>query len=152
MLLKLQLTLECNTIFLSHNINNRLIEKAIFLACSKQWLLTELTFSEKCSLKLIHLMWRYNMSAVCEINPFQFNVTFDIETSHLICTANQMTGFHVKCDLGWNRLNISLSWNRSNHTFSKYAKFSEKLTFLTPWYAHVRIFVYVLHARSLNAL
>ena len=38
-------------------------------------------------------MWRYNMSAVCEINPFQFNVTFDIETSHLICTANQMTGF-----------------------------------------------------------
>ena len=45
-------------------------------------------------------MWRYNMSAVCEINPFQFNVTFDIETSHLICTANQMTGFHVKCDFG----------------------------------------------------
>ena len=45
-------------------------------------------------------MWRYNMSAVCEIKPFQFNVTFDIETSHLICTANQMTGFHVKCDFG----------------------------------------------------
>ena len=150
MLLKLQLTLECNTIFLSHNINNHLIEKAIFLACSKQWLLTELTFSEKCSLKLIHLMWRYNMSAVCEINPFQFNVTFDIEIwfvqqiKWLVSTWN--------ATLGWNRLNISLSWNRSNHTFSKYAKFSEKLTFLTPWYAHVRIFVYVLHARSLNAL
>ena len=45
-------------------------------------------------------MRRYIMNAVCEINPFQFNVTFDIETSHLICTANQMTGFHVKCDFG----------------------------------------------------
>ena len=26
-----------------------------------------------------------------------------------------------------------------NHPFSAYAKCSEKLTFLTPWYAHVRM-------------
>ena len=41
----------------------------------------------------------------------------------------------------------SFSWkNPSNlvdnedHSFSTYAKFSERLTFLRPWYAHVRVF------------
>ena len=28
---------------------------------------------------------------------------------------------------------------RRDHSFSTYAKFSEKLTFLAPWYAHVRV-------------
>lgn len=28
--------------------------------------------------------------------------------------------------------------NATDHLFGKYAKFSEKLTFLIPWYAHVR--------------
>ena len=27
------------------------------------------------------------------------------------------------------------------HSFSKYPKFSEKLTFLTPWYAHFRVLI-----------
>ena len=34
------------------------------------------------------------------INPFQSTVTFHIETNHLICTANQMTGFYMKCKTG----------------------------------------------------
>ena len=35
-----------------------------------------------------------------QINQFQPSVTFRIETSHLICTANQMTGFYMKCNTG----------------------------------------------------
>ena len=30
------------------------------------------------------------------------------------------------------------------HPLSTYAKFSEKLTFLTPWYAHVQVFRKIL--------
>ena len=34
------------------------------------------------------------------LNPFQLRVTFHIETSHLICTSNQITGFCMKCNTG----------------------------------------------------
>ena len=37
-------------------------------------------------------------------NPFQLNVTFYIETSHLICIANQMTGFYMECNAWMKRL------------------------------------------------
>ena len=33
-------------------------------------------------------------------NPSQPSVAFHIETSHLISTASQMTGFHMKCNSG----------------------------------------------------
>ena len=32
------------------------------------------------------------------IDPFQASVAFHIETSHLICDANQITGFYMKCN------------------------------------------------------
>ena len=32
------------------------------------------------------------------INTFQLSVAFHIATSHLICYANQMTGFYMKCN------------------------------------------------------
>ena len=37
------------------------------------------------------------------VNKFQTSVALRIETSHLICIANQMTGFYIKCntDLRW---------------------------------------------------
>ena len=35
-----------------------------------------------------------------QINPCQLSVAFHIETSHLICSANQVTGFHMKCNTG----------------------------------------------------
>ena len=38
-----------------------------------------------------------------DINPFQFSDAFHIETSHLICSSNQMTGFYMKC-------NTELKW------------------------------------------
>ena len=37
-------------------------------------------------------------------SPFQFSVTFHIEHSHLICSANQMTGFYMKCNAGLKRV------------------------------------------------
>ena len=33
-----------------------------------------------------------------EFNPFQLNVPFYIETSHLICSTHQMTGSYMKCN------------------------------------------------------
>ena len=35
-------------------------------------------------------------------NPFQPNVGFHVETSQLFCSANQMTGFNMKCSTGLN--------------------------------------------------
>ena len=39
------------------------------------------------------------------MDPFQPSVVFHIETSHLICNANQMTGFHMKCNTGLRWVN-----------------------------------------------
>ena len=47
------------------------------------------------------------------INPFQFSGTFHIETNYLIYIANQMTGFHMKCNTGPKRV-------QQNHFFKKY--------------------------------
>ena len=33
-------------------------------------------------------------------NPFQASVTFYIEISHFICSANQMVGFYMECKTG----------------------------------------------------
>ena len=37
-------------------------------------------------------------------NQCQPNVSFHMETSHLMCFANQKTGFHMKCNTGPKRL------------------------------------------------
>ena len=34
------------------------------------------------------------------LNPFQPSVAFHIETSHLICSEYQMTGFYMNATLG----------------------------------------------------
>ena len=47
------------------------------------------------------------------INPFQSSGTFHIETNYLICIANQMTGFHMKCNTGPKRV-------QQNQVFKKY--------------------------------
>ena len=39
----------------------------------------------------------FNLRSKFHFNPFQPSATFDIETSDLICSANQMTGFYIKC-------------------------------------------------------
>ena len=44
--------------------------------------------------RIVHFL--YNIL----FNPFQPSVAFHIETSHLICCANQMTGFYMKRNTG----------------------------------------------------
>ena len=45
-----------------------------------------------------------------EINLFQSSVAFHIETSHLFCSAKQMTGFYMKPTTGLKWINIELEW------------------------------------------
>ena len=44
------------------------------------------------------------MTAVTSELPYPYpvhaSIAFHIETSHLICTANHMTGFYLKCNTG----------------------------------------------------
>ena len=46
-----------------------------------------------------------------KLNPFKPSVVFHIETSHLICTANQLTGFYMKSSTGLKWFNILESRN-----------------------------------------
>ena len=62
---------------------------------------------------IVIIEWIWHLVATFYIssffNPFQPSVAFHIETSHLICTANQMTGFYVKCNFG-NGLTLVPPW------------------------------------------
>ena len=44
-----------------------------------------------------------------QFNPFQPSIAFHIETSHLFCRANQVTGFYIKHNTG-------LKWVKMYHT------------------------------------
>ena len=46
------------------------------------------------------------------INPFHYSVAFLIETSHLIFTANQMTGFFMKFNIAEMNLTRNFLQNR----------------------------------------
>ena len=46
------------------------------------------------------------------INPFQPSDAFYRETSHLICRANQMTGFYVKGNTGLKWVNLGSANNK----------------------------------------
>ena len=43
---------------------------------------------------------------VTDINQFQTSVSFHMETIHLICSGNQMTGFYIKYNDGLKWVNI----------------------------------------------
>lgn len=49
--------------------------------------------------KVNRSLLNFLVSTGIEINPFQPVVAFHIETSHLICAANQMIGFYM--ELKW---------------------------------------------------
>ena len=53
----------------------------------------------------------------CLFNPFQPSVVFRIETRHLICSANQMSGFYMK----WN---FQPKWVRKTLYLQKEAVYS----------------------------
>ena len=44
--------------------------------------------------------WQINTLKFIYLNLFQPSVAFYIETSHLFCSAKEMTGFYMKCNTG----------------------------------------------------
>ena len=50
-----------------------------------------------------------------KFNPFQPRVAFHIETSHLICIANQMTGFYMECITGLKWVNMTTDCYMNYH-------------------------------------
>ena len=51
--------------------------------------------------------WRVNL-----FNPVQCRVSFHVGISHLICNANQMTGFYMEC-------NNEVNWVKANFYIQK---------------------------------
>ena len=48
----------------------------------------------------------FNNEPEQSISPFQPNVAFHIKTSHLTGSANQITGFRMKCNTGLKCVNL----------------------------------------------
>ena len=42
----------------------------------------------------------YSCERCIDSDPFRTSVAFYKETSHLICSGNQMAGFYMKCNTG----------------------------------------------------
>ena len=53
-------------------------------------------------------------------NQFQPSVAFDRETSHLICKANEMTGFYIKCNNGLQWVNLKFNGYSKQKFFKIY--------------------------------
>ena len=51
-----------------------------------------------------HELRRIRTIKITSFNPFQPFVAFHIETSHLVCSVKQMTGFYMERNTGWNGL------------------------------------------------
>ena len=82
----------------------------------------------------------------CQFNPLQPSFAFHVETSHLICTTNQMTGYYMKCNTGlkwvdWFFRCLCLSkcyfLCQGFIHLVRTQNFPKNLHF-TSWYAHVR--------------
>ena len=55
----------------------------------------------------------FQPSVAFHIETIQPSVAFHIEISHLICIANQITGFYMKCSTG-------LKWVEKYHTVTRF--------------------------------
>ena len=69
------------------------------------------------------------------VNIFQPSVAFHIETSRLICSAKQMTGFYMKSKTALQRVNLKHSWTQDVNW--KQAKRSEDVLD-TSWAPYIR--------------
>ena len=67
------------------------------------------------------------------LNPFKASVVFHTDISHLICFANQMTGFYMKCNNGLKLVNNILSYLGTKTKSIKLTHFSPMFHFYTPW-------------------
>ena len=64
--------------------------------------------SNKLLFKLPTYVWFLSRCSTQLFNPFQPSFAFHIETSHLVCTTNQVTGFYMKCNTGLQWVNVSV--------------------------------------------
>ena len=62
---------------------------------------------------ILTIFQKQKLYFLCHFNQFQPSVTFHIETSHLICTANQTTGFYMKSNTWLKWVNGSYKWAHS---------------------------------------
>ena len=53
------------------------------------------------------------------LNPFQYSVVFNKETSYLICTANQVTVFYIKYNNRLKRVNNIYMFQKRSHCQKK---------------------------------
>ena len=67
------------------------------------------------------------------INPFQPSVAFWIETSCLICSASQMTGFYIKFNDELKRVNWMMSVIRKTNYSYIVTHMLPTHPFFTPW-------------------
>ena len=77
------------------------------------------------------------MLVINDINLFQHSVVLHIEISHLICTANQMAGFYVKCNTG-------LKWIKQATSVLPNITLIAKIT-------HLKIWKYLLNVTKVEA-
>ena len=99
-----------------------------------------LLFEENFSSWYLHV--RSHFISVCksQFNPFQGSVAFHLETSHLFCRANQLTGFYMKRNttLKWDKRLKVVSWKTNfanstkltlkSHHSVKYIRVQEKVS------------------------
>ena len=80
--------------------------RILYILCKIAPILHTTTQEQWCNLKLIFLKKPKSFRCNYHINPFQPSVAFHIETCHLICSANQMTGLYIKCNTGlkWTKV------------------------------------------------
>ena len=70
------------------------------------------SFSTPLCYKAFQMMLRKPFMDFHIINPIQPSVAFHIETRHLICSANQMTGFYMRCNTGLKWVNWGIPKKR----------------------------------------
>ena len=86
--------------------------------------------------KLMAKIYQAEMQLFENVPVYQIRVNKG-NNSH--CECYHVFGNSEICNTKFCFLFYSLSWG---HSYSTYASFSVKLTFLTPWYAHVRTCAY----------
>ena len=76
-----------------------------------------------------------------------FAVNIEILILSVNCPMKEISQFYVNTYFFFfNRfclllMQVNIAAITRDYSFSIYAKFSEKLTFRTPWYAHVRVYI-----------
>ena len=85
-------------------------------------------------------------------NPFQPSIAFHIESCHLVCTANQMTDFYLKCinRLKWVKVQIVINhvtFGLERISFGKvnFLNQFEKTFFFREWFKRQDIYNQIIY-------